>query len=302
MPAQPSRDLHAMFLHAHPDDESSKGAGTMAKYAKEGYRVSVVTFTDGSAGEILNPALQDQPEILDNMIEVRQAELAEALRIIGVTDHVDLGFPDSGYVEEFAGTGAEPDAELEQTCFYNVPMDEVLAKLVPVIREMRPQVLVTYDEKGGYPHPDHIRTHTATMAAWRAAADPTVMPEAGPAWQAAKVYYQMSFTYKRLSLLHAECERRGIETPFGEWLERWDTDKPEPITTSIDVRDHLATRAQALLAHRTQVDPEGLWFSIPDDLVREIYPFEDFQLAHTTLEGYEPGEGDLESDLFAGLV
>ena len=290
-----------MFLHAHPDDESSKGAGTMAKYAEEGYRVSVVTFTDGCEGEILNPALADQPGILDNIVEVRQKELAEALRILGVTDHVDLGYPDSGWVETFAGTGESTDDALGESCFYNAPMDEVLAKLVPVIRQTRPQVLVTYDEKGGYPHPDHIRTHTATMAAWTAAADPEFMPGAGEPWRASKIYYQMSFTYKRLSLLHVECERRGIKTPFSEWLEKWDTSVPEPVTTSIDVTDHLAQRSAALMAHRTQVDPDGLWFSIPDDLVREVYPYEDFHLAHTTLEGHTPDAENLESDLFAGL-
>ncbi|CAN5880563.1 mycothiol conjugate amidase Mca [soil metagenome] len=285
-----------MFLHAHPDDESSKGAGTMAKYAKEGFRVSVLTFTDGGKGDILNPAMADEPGITDNLIEIRQQELAEALRILGVTDHFDIGYPDSGYVKDFVGDGRTPSADLADDCFYNAPMSEIVARAVPAIRQSRPQVLVTYDEKGGYPHPDHIRTHTATMALWRAAADPAFMPEAGPAWRASKIYYQMSFNYRRLSTLHQACQERGIETPFSEWLEKWDTSKPERLTTSIDVADHLAARSAALIAHRTQVDPEGAWFSIPDDLIREVYPWEDFRLAFSEIVTSRQ-----ESDLFAGL-
>ncbi len=285
-----------MFLHAHPDDESSKGAATMAKYAKLGARVSVVTFTDGGEGEILNPALQDQPEILDNLVEVRRAEIAEALDVLGVTDHFDIGYPDSGYVKDFPGDGRSPSADLAKDCFYNAPMADVLARTVPIIRRTRPQVLVTYDEKGGYPHPDHVRTHTATMAAWRAAADPSFMPEAGPAWRASKVYYQSSFTLRRLETLQAVCDERGIDTPFREWLEGWDRSRPERITTSIEVADHIAQRSAALIAHRTQVDPDGLWFSIPDDLVREVYPYEDYRLAFSEVWTERP-----ETDLFAGL-
>ncbi len=283
---------HAMFLHAHPDDESSKGAGTMAAYAKDGARVSVLTFTDGGKGDILNPALADQPEVLANLVEHRKGEIAEALRILGVTDHFDLGLPDSGWVEEFAGDGSA----LAPDCFFNLPLETVVAAVVPIIRDTRPQVLVTYDEKGGYPHPDHIRTHTATIAAWRAAADPTFMPEAGPAWKAAKVYYHQSFSYRRMSLLQAACDERGIETPFARWLDGWDTSVPERITTHIDVRDHLATRNAALRAHRTQIDPDSHWFSIPEELIAEIYPWEDFRLAFSEVATDRP-----EDDLFAGL-
>lgn len=287
-----SDDRHAMFLHAHPDDESSKGAGTMAKYAKDGARVSVLTFTDGGKGDILNPALADQPELLANLVEHRKGEIAEALRILGVTDHFDLGFPDSGWVEEFDGDGSA----LADDAFFNVPLETVVRATVPIIRDTRPQVLVTYDEKGGYPHPDHIRTHTATMAAWRAAADPTFMPDAGPAWKAAKVYYQFTFSYRRMSLLQAACDERGIETPFAKWLDGWDTSVPERITTHIDVTDHLATRNAALRAHRTQIDPDSHWFSIPEELMAEVYPWEDFRLAFSEVATDRP-----EDDLFAGL-
>ncbi len=285
-----------MFLHAHPDDESSKGAATMAKLAKEGARVSVMTFTDGGQGEILNPALAEQPGILENLVEVRKVELAEALAALGVTDHFDIGYPDSGYVKDFVGDGINPSTDLADDCFYNAPMEEVLRRTVPIVRATRPQVLVTYDEKGGYPHPDHIRTHTATMALWRAAADPAFMPEAGPAWRASKIYYVMTFTHRRLTTLQSVCDERGIETPFREWLDKWDTSRPERITTSIEVSDHIGARSAALIAHRTQVDPEGQWFSIPDDVIREVYPFEDYRLAHSEVWTPRP-----ETDLFSGL-
>ena len=283
---------HAMFLHAHPDDESSKGAGTMARYAKEGARVTVVTFTDGGQGDILNPALKQQPEVLDDLVAVRQQELAEALRILGVTDHVDLAWPDSGWVKDFDRDGSV----LADDCFYNLPMTAVLERLVPLIRDTRPQVLVTYDENGGYPHPDHIRTHDATIAAYHAAADPTFMPEAGPPFRASKVYYQMTFSHRRLSTLHAACEERGIETPFGEWLAKWDTSRPERITTRIHVGDHLRAAREALRAHRTQIDPDGFWFTIPEDLVAELYPYEEFRLAYSEVATERP-----ERDLFAGI-
>lgn len=285
-----------MFLHAHPDDESSKGAGTMARYAKEGARVSVLTFTDGGQGDILNPALADDPTVKENLVEVRKGEIADALRILGVTDHFDLAYPDSGWVEEFAGDGRRPHEDLAEDCFYNAPMADVLQRAVPIVRATRPQVLVTYDERGGYPHPDHIRTHTATIALWQAAADPSFMPEAGPAWRASKIYYQMSFTHRRLSQLVVACEERGIETPFKEWLERWDATKPERITTSVEVGDFIAARTAALKAHRTQIDPEGQWFSIPDELIAEIYPYEDFRLAFSEVHTERP-----EADLFTGL-
>ena len=200
--------------------------------------------------------------------------------------------PRQVYVKDFDGDGSV----LTDDCFYNVPMADVLERVVPIIRRTRPQVLVTYDERGGYPHPDHIRTHTATMAAWRAAADPSFMPEAGPAWRASKVYYQMTFTYRRLTMLQAECEVRGIESPFREWIDGWDTSRAERITTSIDVGEYVGLRGQALRAHRTQVDPTGNWFKVPDDLVAEIYPWEDFRLAHSEVATDKP-----EDDLFAGL-
>jgi mycothiol S-conjugate amidase len=165
--------LHAMFVHAHPDDESSKGAATMARYAKEGHRISVVTLTDGSAGDILNPAM-DRPGVKDRMTEIRVDELARALEILGVSDHFPFGYVDSGYVEDFDGDGSR----LADDAFFNVEIDEVVGRLVTLIRAERPDVLLTYPAGGGYPHPDHIRCHDVAVAAYDAAADPRRFPGA----------------------------------------------------------------------------------------------------------------------------
>ena len=263
----------------------------MARYAKEGYRVSVVTLTDGGAGEILNPAM-DRPGVLERMVEIRKEELARALEVLGVTDHYDLGYPDSGYVEDFAGDGNQ----LAPDSFFNVPLDEVTCRLVEIVRRARPDVLVTYPEGGGYPHPDHIRCHDVSVAAFDAASDPAAFPEAGAPWQVRKLYYSGVFNRRKVETLHEVCLQRGIESPFTGWLERWDPDEVDPSTTHVDVGDYLAQRTQALLAHATQIDPEGLWFKVPDDVVREVYPFEDFELARSTVDTTLP-----ENSLFAGL-
>lgn len=279
-----------MFVHAHPDDESSKGAGTMARYAKEGYRVSVVTCTDGMQGDILNPAM-DRPGVKERMVEIRREELARALEVLGVTDHWYLGYPDSGYVEDFDGDGSGLDPD----CFYNADLDEAVRGLVEIIRAERPDVIVTYPEDGGYPHPDHIRCHDVAAAAFDAAADAGRFPDAGEPWQPRKLYYVGVASRARVEQLHAAMEQRGLESPFQRWLDRL-RDAEDRTTTRVDVSDHLTTRAQALMAHATQIDPHGPWFQVPDELVREIYPWEDFHLARSLVETDLP-----EDSLFAGL-
>lgn len=283
--------FHAMFVHAHPDDESSKGAATMARYVKEGHRVSVVTCTDGGAGDILNPAM-DRPGVKERMVEIRREEIAEALDILGVTDHWWLGYPDSGFVDGFAGDGTL----LAPDCFYNAAMDEAVERLVRIVRAERPDVLVTYPEGGGYPHPDHIRCHDITVAAFDAAADPARYPDAGAPWQAAKLYYMGAFNRRKVEALHAACGEHGIESPFTAWLERWDPDEKDPSTTQIEVGDFLGHRTRALIAHATQVDPAGMWFKLPDDVIRQVYPWEDYTLARSIVPTDLP-----EDSLFAGL-
>jgi len=285
-------ELGVVFVHAHPDDESSKGAGTMARYAKEGYRVTLVTLTDGAAGDILNPAM-DRPGIKERMPEVRREELARALEILGVTDAVQLGYPDSGYVEGFEGDASvlAPDA------FYNVDHDEAVGRLVAVLRDRRPDVLVTYPPDGGYPHPDHLRCHTVSVAAYEAAGDLSAFPEAGPPHRVRKLYWMTSFNATQVRALHTAALDRGLESPFTRWLEFRDLDtEVDPSTTRVDVGDYLAARKQALLAHATQIDPDGMWFSIPEEVVRDVHPTEDYQLARSDVSADVP-----EDSLFAGL-
>lgn len=263
----------------------------MARYVKEGYRVSVVTCTDGAAGDILNPAM-DRPGVRERMREIRAGELARALEILGVTDHFDLGYPDSGYIEGFDGDGSV----LAPGCFYNLPLSEPVGRLTRLIRAERPHVVATYPEDGGYPHPDHIRCHEVTVQAVEAAADPARLPGAGAAWQVQKLYYMAAFTRRRLEALHTACAEAGIESPFGDWLANWDPNDVDQTTTSVEVGDFFAQRTQALIAHATQVDPDGLWFRVPEEVVRRVYPCEDFILAWSQVDTELP-----ESSLFAGL-
>jgi mycothiol S-conjugate amidase len=278
-----------LAVHAHPDDESSKGAGTMARYADEGVRVVVVTCTGGEAGEVLNPAM-DRPGVLERMPELRRQELAKALEVLAVSAHHWLGYRDSGM--------ADTDANGHPDAFANADLDEATGRLVAIIRQERPQVVVTYDETGGYPHPDHIRTHEVSVAAFDAAGDPDRYPEAGPPFQPLKLYYHAAFTRARLEAMHAAATELGIDSPFAEWLEGWDKEGWEDpkVTTRVDVAAWLGRRRDALIAHATQIDPNSFWFAVPDEVVARVYPWEDYTLARSLVP-----TGDQETDLFAGL-
>ena len=160
--------LRLLAVHAHPDDESSKGAATMAKYVAEGARVLVATCTGGERGSVLNPAM-DRPEVWARLPEIRVEEMNRAREILGVEQEF-LGFVDSGLPE------GDPLPPLPEGCFALVPLEEAAAPLVALIRRFRPQVVTTYDERGGYPHPDHIKTHDISVYAFEAAGDPTATP------------------------------------------------------------------------------------------------------------------------------
>lgn len=281
--------LRLMAVHAHPDDESSKGAATMARYVQEGVDVLVVTCTGGERGDVLNAAAQADVETL-GLAEVRRREMADAAAILGVRQ-VWLGFEDSGFPE------GDPKPPVPEGSFAALPLDVVTEPLVALIREFRPHVLTTYDELGGYPHPDHIRTHEISMAAFEAAADPTAYPALGEPWEVAKVYYHFTFSYGRVSALHQALLARGMESPYGEWLEGWeDHERDKRITTRVPCAEWFEIRDAALLAHRTQIDPEGRWFAVPLELQREVWPTEDYELAVSRITSPTP-----ESDLFAGL-
>jgi len=282
--------LRLMCVHAHPDDESSKGAASMARYATEGVDVLVVTLTDGSRGSVLNPAM-DRPGIADDITAVRAAEMERAREILGVRQ-VFLGFIDSGLPE------GEPLPPLPDGCFALGEMEVQTRELVEVVRRERPHVMTTYDENGGYPHPDHIRCHEISIAAFEAAGDPDRFPDAGEPWQPLKLYYNHTFHKERLVALHSVMLEHGIESPYAEWLEAW-VDKPEDagrVTTSVPCGEYFVVRDQALIAHATQVDPTGRWFACPLELQQAAWPTEDFQLARSLVDTVLP-----EDDLFAGV-
>ncbi len=282
--------LRLMAVHAHPDDESSKGAATTAKYVSEGIDVMVVTCTGGERGDVLNAdAKQEVAEF--GLAEVRRREMAAAARILGV-QHAWLGFEDSGYPE------GDPLPPLPAGCFADLPVDELLSPLVRLIRQFRPQVMTTYDENGGYPHPDHVRCHVLTMAAVDAAEDPGFEPLLGPCWTVSKVYYNHQFSRGRIRALHTAMIDADLESPYHDWVNEIDKrpDDSHRITTRIEVADWFEVRDAALLAHRTQIDPSSGWFGVPLAVQREVWPTEEFELARSTVLSSLP-----EDDLFAGL-
>ena len=287
-----------MAVHAHPDDESSKGAATMARYSREGVEVLVCTLTGGERGDILNPAME-RPEVRANLAAVRRAEMDRAREILGVSQQF-LGFVDSGLPE------GDPKPPLPDGCFALVPLADAAAPLVAAVREFRPHVLLTYDESGGYPHPDHIKTHEVSVVAFEAAADPDRYPGlGGEPWQPLKMYYHLAFHQDKYVALHQEMLRRELDSPytkiFQEWEERarkraeagW---KNLEITTRVPVGDYFEVRDQALLAHATQIAPDSSWFACPVDVQRAAWPTEDYHLARSLVDTELP-----EDDLFAGI-
>lgn len=284
---QPRRLL---AVHAHPDDESSKGAATMAHYVAIGDRVIVASCTGGERGDVLNPRLKDDPDVLRDLPAFRRQEMQRAQEILGV-EHVWLGFVDSGLPE------GDPLPPLPDGCFATEPVDAATEALVRVVREFRPHVMTTYDEDGGYPHPDHIMCHVISLAAFRAAGDPEAFPNAGEPWQPLKLYYNQTLSGRRIRAFHDGMIERGLESPFVEWMTRWADRVDRETTTHVPVSEYFQARNQALLAHATQVDPDGVWFGIPLEVEREVWPTEDFEAALSYVP-IEPGE----DDLFAGIA
>jgi mycothiol S-conjugate amidase len=279
--------LCLLSVHAHPDDEASKGAGTVHKYHEAGVHTVLVCCTGGEAGEILNPAM-DTPEVHARLAEVRREELQRSADIIGFDEVVMLGYKDSG----MPGT---PENE-DPGCFARAPFDEAVGRLVALLRSRRPQVVLTYaDDQEGYPHPDHLQVHDVTMAAVDAAADADRFPEAGEPWAVQKVYWS-AWSRARVVAMSAAFEANGLESPFdSRWTDRPDQD--HRLTTHIDVSGLYQVRAGALKAHATQIDPTSpFWFGLPDDVAEGVYPQEDFILARSEVPTNVP-----ESDLFAGL-
>lgn len=294
-------DLCILTVHAHPDDEASKGAPTLALYHDHGVRTVLVCCTGGEEGDLQNPALREEggpfwglhaDDEKAMLARLRPQELADSARIIGFDEVVMLGYRDSGMLDSPAN--AHPE------CFHQADLDEAVGRLVAVIRRTRPQVIITYgDDQRGYPHPDHVKVHDITVPAFERAGDPMWYPWAGPVWQPSKLYYSV-WSRTRLLAVHEAMLRRHDSSPYDEvWLNRPGQD--ERITTRVHVASHLWARSGALRAHATQVDPrEPWWFGLDDDQLAEAYPFEDWVLAKSAVG--MPGPDEVETDLFAGIA
>ncbi|MGH9043981.1 MAG: mycothiol conjugate amidase Mca [Acidimicrobiales bacterium] len=278
-----------LTIHAHPDDESSKGAATVARYHDLGVHTVLVCCTGGEEGDILNPAM-DKPEVKENIAEYRAKELAAATSIIGYDEVVMLGYRDSG----MPGSQSNQDPR----CFAMAPIYEAVGRLVEVVRRVRPQVIVTYpEEQTRYPHPDHIRTHEISAIAFDAAADPGAYPQAGAPFSTSKLYYTV-WSVGRMRAMHEKFLELGLESPFSK--ERI-SNLPEdvPYSTSIDVAGYEEVRANALRAHATQVDPTSkMWFGLPPEVQKALPNTEEYQLARNRVGPIEVEE----ADLFQGLT
>ncbi len=300
--------LCVLSVHAHPDDEASKGAATMSRYHDEGVRTILVTCTGGEAGDILNPAA-DTEDVRRDLAAVRMQELDEAVRLIGYDELHLLGYRDSGMPDTDAN--AHPDN------FANADLDDATGRLVEIVRRERPQVIVGYARDRVYAHPDHVRVHEISVLAFDRAGDPEWYPDLGEPWQPLKLYYSNGFTRQRIRGLHEWFVAQGEESPLAKWVEHMDerdaaAAASEPVndghdealeqvtTTRIDVRDQIAVGRAALLAHRTQIPPDSFFFRVPLEVEQELHPWEEYVLARSLVEPGVP-DGEYETDLFAGL-
>lgn len=276
-----------LAFHAHPDDESSKGAGTVAKYVDEGASAVLVTATGGEAGDILNPAMDD-PEVIANLPAIRRAELEEAARIIGYDEVIRLGYRDSGMPD--SSDNRNPEA------FCNQPHEVVLGRLVELVRRYRPTIVFGYDAHEFYPHPDHLFVHRLSVDLMAAAADEDRFRDRGEPWQIERVFAPV-FTRDRIVSLHEAMLDRTGSSPFTVWIENiGERDDPDRPLVRIDVNGYVERGRDALRAHRTQIDPNGFWFEVPTEVVEAVYPWEDFELLASSRADDEPGD-----DLFEGL-
>ncbi len=297
---RPFHGLRMLAVHAHPDDESSKGAATTALYTSLGARVMIATMTGGEAGDILNPALLNSPAARRDIAGLRRDEMAAAAEELGA-EHRWIGFVDSGLPE------GDPATETPHGSFYQVPTDVAARPLVHLIRSFRPHVLTTYDERGGYPHPDHIKNHIVSMTAVEQAADAAVNPELGEPWQVQKVYYNMDLSPRKWLAIHEKMTAEGHDSPFADMLEKYrsrDGERNSWLTARIACGQMLERSDRALLSHATQIDPKGGFFSEARKIAKTFWPTEEFELAidNTGREPLERGSDFLESDLFAGVT
>jgi N-acetyl-1-D-myo-inositol-2-amino-2-deoxy-alpha-D-glucopyranoside deacetylase len=293
-----------MAVHAHPDDEVFSTGATLAKYSALGYRTVLVTCTDGAAGDIFDPSMTDEEkqETFANMVQVREKELAEAVRILGITNQLYLGYRDSGMM----GTPENNNP----ASFHRAVFHEAVGRLVALIRQYRPQVLITYDPFGGYGHPDHLQAHRVTTIAFGVAGDGRLYRGEGEGnteyepWQPAKLYYA-GRPRSMMRKMADEMRKLGVK---GWWDDPEYDASPrgtpdELITTRIDGQDFVEAKQAAFRAHRTQIAPDMFAFKMPPEHLREFMGYEYFMLAQhhlPNLENRATNEG-YEEDLLEGV-
>jgi N-acetyl-1-D-myo-inositol-2-amino-2-deoxy-alpha-D-glucopyranoside deacetylase len=303
-PAQPPTQ-RLLLVHAHPDDESIGQGATMAKYAAEGRGVTLVTCTAGEMGEILIPELQHLAADRDDGLgDHRRGELDAAMKELGVTDHRYLGgfgrYRDSGMKWHDDGY-AIPADETHDNAFWNADLTEAASLLVEIIREVRPQVLVTYDEFGHYGHPDHIQAHRVAMYGAQLAAVPSYRHDLGEPWEISKIYWSAMSESRMREGLRA-LRAAGDTTTF----EGMDPDGPLPMTTpdedlstAVDAMDHVEQKLDAMRAHATQISVDGPFFALTNNVGNRAWGIEFFRIAKG--RPGPPGADGFETDLFAGL-
>src|SRR3954470_22315581 len=292
-------DRRLLLVHAHPDDEAINNGATMARYVAEGVQVTLLTCTLGEEGEVLVPELaQLAADQADQLGGYRVLELRDAMSALGVDDFRFLGgagrYRDSGMM----GTPANGHPR----AFWNADLDEAVGHAVAVVREIRPQVVVTYDENGGYGHPDHIQAHRVAMTAVDAAADPGYRPDLGDPWESAKVYWccvPRSVLQQGIDALAARGDSffEGVtdaaDLPFGV--------ADDQVAAAVDARAFVAQKDAAMRAYPTQITVDGPFFALSNNLGQEVLGTEYYRLVRGTRGPAGPGPQGWEDDLFAGL-
>jgi N-acetyl-1-D-myo-inositol-2-amino-2-deoxy-alpha-D-glucopyranoside deacetylase len=307
MASNSRRDRRLLLVHAHPDDESIGNGVTMAKYAHEGAQVTLVTCTLGEEGEVLVPELAHVAADRDDTLgQHRIGELKAAMEELGVTDHRFLGEPgkyrDTGMANSPDGGAMVPDT-INPESFWAADLREAADDLVPVIREVRPQVLVTYDDFGAYGHPDHVQAHRVAMYAAMLAAVPSYRPDLGEAWEIQKIYWN-AMTESRLRDGLRKLREAGDVTTF----EGMDPDGPLPpfvladewVTTEIDGTEFVQAKLAAMRAHATQITVDGPFFALADNLGNQVWAVESYRLVKG--RAVPAPSATMESDLFAGVA
>jgi N-acetyl-1-D-myo-inositol-2-amino-2-deoxy-alpha-D-glucopyranoside deacetylase len=296
MSPMPTADRRLLLVHAHPDDESIAQGVTMAKYVAEGAHVALVTCTRGEAGEVLVPELENLAADKDDKLgDQREIELVNAMKDLGVTDYRYLGGP--GRYRDSGMMGL--DTNNREDCFWQADLREAADLLVTMIREIRPQVLVTYDEKGVYGHPDHIQAHRVATYASQLAAVPSYKLDLGEPWDIAKIYWS---AMKESRMREGLRRMRDTGTPFFDIDPEGELPFATPdefVSTEIDGLAYVDQKLAAMRAHATQIAVDGPFFALSNNVGNEAWGVESFRIAKGT-----PGESadGVEHDLFAGVA